>query len=167
MIVRVGGLDDRRVHVKRAAASELGTQQMSFNVDETPNCHIADSILFAKQLCQLRKEAAAITATIHEHAIGNVDLMPEQYVLTAIDYFMPKEAKKDMPKFVEQDRPEKVKGIYTALKRDHPEMPAEMKARIASRRGSRSSAKRKEGPPYAGKLTTPKAPVKVASAVGL
>ena len=148
MIERVGGLDDRRVHVKRAAASELGTQEMSFNIDETPNCHVADAILFAKELCQLRKEAAAITATIHEHAIGNVDLMSESQVLAGIDYFMPKEAKKDMPGFLEQDRPKKVKSIYKAIKRDHPGMPAEMKARIASRRGSSSPAKRKEGPPY-------------------
>ena len=36
------------------------------------------------------------------------------------------EEKKDMPKFTEQDRPEKVKEIYKALKRDHPGMPAEL-----------------------------------------
>ena len=40
-------------------------------------------------------------------------------------------AKKDMPKFVHQDRPEKVKEIYQAIKRKHPGMPAERKARIA------------------------------------
>lgn len=39
--------------------------------------------------------------------------------------------------FLEQDRPAKVKEIYSALKRDHPEMPAEMKARIASSHGSK------------------------------
>jgi len=158
MIMHVGGLGDRRIHVKRAAASELGTQQMSFNIDEAPNCHVADAILFAKEICQLRKEAAAIKATIHEHAIGNIDLMPERHVLEAIDHFMPKEAA--------QDRPEKVKDVYKALKRDHPDMPAEMKARIASRRGSSSAVKRKEGPPYEGKLTKPKVK-KAASVIGL
>jgi len=33
--------------------------------------------------------------------------------------------------FTRQDRPEKVKDIYRALKRDHPNMSAERKARIA------------------------------------
>jgi hypothetical protein len=65
--------------------------------------------------------------------------------------FLVKLAKKDMPSFTEQDRPEKVKDIYRALKRDHPDMPAEMKARIASRQGK--PGKQKQGPPYKGKLT--------------
>ena len=151
MIERVGGLDDRRIHVKRAAASKLGTQQMSFNIDETPNCHIADAILFAKQICQLRKEAAAIKATIHEHAIGNIDLMPERHVLEAIEHFLPKEAKKDMPGFLEQDRPKKVKSVYSVLKREHPEMPAALKARIASKQGKKG--KQKIGPPYKAPLS--------------
>jgi hypothetical protein len=42
-----------------------------------------------------------------------------------------KKAKHDMPSFTKQDRPAKVKEIYRALKRDHPEMPAGKKARIA------------------------------------
>jgi hypothetical protein len=45
--------------------------------------------------------------------------------------------------FLEQDRPGKVKEIYKALKRDHPEMPAEMKARIAARKGKKSPQSRK------------------------
>lgn len=57
----------------------------------------------------------------------------------------------DMPPFLEQDRPEKVKEIYSALKRDHPDMPAEMKARIAARQGKRG--KQKQGPPYEGPIT--------------
>ncbi len=62
-----------------------------------------------------------------------------------------------MPGFTEQTgRPEKVKNIYRALKREHPGMPAEMKARIASRRGSKSQETRKEGPPYSGPLTASK-----------
>jgi hypothetical protein len=53
---------------------------------------------------------------------------------------------RDMPSFTRQDRPAKVKEIYRALKRDHPTMPAEMKARIAARQGKRG--KQKQGPPY-------------------
>jgi hypothetical protein len=56
-----------------------------------------------------------------------------------------------MPSFTAQDRPEKVKAIYRALKREHPDMPAEMKARIAARQGK--PGKQKQGPPY-------KAPIK-------
>ena len=55
----------------------------------------------------------------------------------------------DMPPFEEQDRPEKVKRIYRALKREYGEsMPAEVKARIASRKGSSDPEERKSGPPY-------------------
>jgi len=61
---------------------------------------------------------------------------------------------KDMPSFTEQDRPEKTKDIYRALKREHPEMSAEMKARIAARQGK--SGKQKQGPPYKGPLSTEK-----------
>jgi hypothetical protein len=53
--------------------------------------------------------------------------------------------------FLEQDRPAKVKEIYAAIKRDHPGMPAEMKARIAARQGK--PGKQKQGPPYKGALT--------------
>jgi len=60
-----------------------------------------------------------------------------------------KEAR-DMPPFLEQDRPAKVKEIYSALKRDHPDMPAEMKARIAARQGKKG--KQKQGPPYKGPI---------------
>jgi hypothetical protein len=58
---------------------------------------------------------------------------------------------KDMPDFTKQDRPKKVKEIYRALKRDHPDMPAEMKARIAARQGK--PGKQHQGPPYKGPLT--------------
>jgi len=58
---------------------------------------------------------------------------------------------RNMPHFTEQDRPEKVKEIYRALKRDHPDMPAEMKARIAARQGKKG--KQHQGPPYKGPLT--------------
>lgn len=60
--------------------------------------------------------------------------------------------KRDMPSFLSQDRPEKVKRIYRALKREHPDMPAEVKARIASRKGSSDPEQRSPGPPYSGPL---------------
>jgi len=41
----------------------------------------------------------------------------------------------DMPPFLSQDRPEKVKEIYRALKREHPEYSAGKKARIANAMG--------------------------------
>jgi hypothetical protein len=41
----------------------------------------------------------------------------------------------DMPPFLQQDRPDKVKEIYRALKREHPEYSAEKKARIANAMG--------------------------------
>ena len=62
-----------------------------------------------------------------------------------------------MPKFLDQNRPAKVKEIYSALKRDHPDMPAEMKARIASRRGKKNAMSRKSpkdgGPKYKAPIT--------------
>jgi len=67
-----------------------------------------------------------------------------------------KVARRDMPPFTAQDRPEKVKEIYRALKRGHPDMPAEMKARIAARQGR--PGKQEQGPPY-------KAPIKEADAL--
>lgn len=56
-----------------------------------------------------------------------------------------------MPHFTEQKRPAKVKEIYRALKREHPEMPASMKARIAARQGK--PGKQKQGPPYTAPLS--------------
>lgn len=59
----------------------------------------------------------------------------------------------DMPPFEKQDRPENVKGVYRALKREYGEsMPAEVKARIASRKGSSDPEERKSGPPYSGPI---------------
>jgi hypothetical protein len=42
---------------------------------------------------------------------------------------------KDAPHFTEQDRPDKVKDVYRALKREQPKYPAELKARIAASKG--------------------------------
>jgi hypothetical protein len=52
----------------------------------------------------------------------------------------PKEAS-NMPSFLSQDRPEKVKEIYRALKREHPEYSAGKKARIANAMGKLGSAR--------------------------
>ena len=56
-----------------------------------------------------------------------------------------------MPSFTKQDRPEKVKEIYRALKREKPSMPAAMKARISAKFGK--PGVQKKGPPYKGPLT--------------
>lgn len=157
MVVQAGGLADRRINVKRAAADELGRQDYVFDDTKAPYNNIAGAMFCTKQMLRLRKEAAAIISTVHEHAIAHMDSLPEPQVLDALDFFMPKEAKKDMPGFLEQDRPAKVKEVYSAIKREHPGMPAEMKARIASRRGSSNPRKRKEGPPYSGALVKQKA----------
>ena len=51
-------------------------------------------------------------------------------------------------------KPAKVKEIFRALKRDHPGMSAEKKARIALRRGSKSKEERRPGPPYEAPLSS-------------
>lgn len=53
------------------------------------------------------------------------------------EYLFEKEAEKDLPPFLSQNRPAKVKEVYRALKRDHPEYSAEKKARIASASASK------------------------------
>jgi hypothetical protein len=58
---------------------------------------------------------------------------------------------REMPSFTKQKRPAKVKEIYRALKREHPEMPAAMKARIAGRQGK--VGKQEVGPPYTAPLS--------------
>jgi hypothetical protein len=153
LIIASGGLDDRRIGVKRAAAEDLGTQQMSFDANVEPYNHVADAMLFAREVARISKEAAAIADTIDEHAVTNVHLLPERDVCASIERQLEKEAKKkkDMPGFTEQDRPKKVKDIYRALKRDHPKMPAAMKARIAARQGK--PGKQKQGPPYKAPLS--------------
>lgn len=154
MVVQAGGLADRRINVKRATADDLGRQELVFDDTRAPYDNIAGAMFCTKQMLRLRKEAAAVLSTVHEHAIAHMDSLPEPQVLDAIDFFMPKEAKKDMPGFMEQDRPAKVKEIYSAIKREHPDMPAEMKARIASKQGK--PGKQKQGPPYKGKLVKAK-----------
>ena len=58
---------------------------------------------------------------------------------------------REMPHFLDQKRPKKVKEIYAALERDHPEMPAEEKARIAARQGKKGH--QRQGPPYTAPIT--------------
>lgn len=151
LIVSSGGLDDRRIGVKRAAAEELGVQQMMLDPEVEPYNYVADAVLFAREIARISKEAAAIADTIDEHAVTNAHLLPERDVCESIDRQLEKLAKKDMPSFTAQDRPEGVKKIYRALKRDHPKMPAAMKARIAARQGK--PGKQKQGPPYKAPLS--------------
>lgn len=141
-----GHLGDRPILTKRAEA--LPTTQMSFDATEEPYSIVADAVFLSKQLVRLAKEAGVVADTMHEHALCNYDRLPPQPVEAAIDFFlprepdetgMPKEAKKDMPGFMEQERPAKVKSIYSAIKRDKPGMPAEMKARIASSKGKQAA----------------------------
>jgi hypothetical protein len=47
----------------------------------------------------------------------------------------------DMPPFLKQDRPAKVKEIYRALRREHPEYSAEKKARIAASMGKSAAVR--------------------------
>ena len=137
LVVATGGLDDRRINVKRAAVEELGKQQMMFDPNVEPYSHISDAVLLSRTVARIGKEAAAVANTIDEHAITNVHFIPERDVLASITRQVEKKAKKDMPGFTEQDRPKKVKEIYSALKRDHPEYPAGKKARIASTAGKK------------------------------
>jgi hypothetical protein len=81
-------------------------------------------------------------------------MSPEDILDAAFAFGFEKEARKHMPHFTEQDRPEATKKIYKALKREHPGMPAEMKARIAGRQGK--PGKQKQGPPYTAPLTQKK-----------
>lgn len=70
-----------------------------------------------------------------------------------IGFQLGKQAKRDMPGFTEQKRPEGVKKIYRKLKEEKPGMPAAMKARIAARQGK--PGKQKQGPPYKAPLEKP------------
>lgn len=89
-----------------------------------------------------REAARAEARARHAHLIREIRQSKTASVKTA----------RDMPSFLDQNRPAKVKEIYSALKRDHPDMPAEMKARIAARQGKRG--KQKQGPPYKGPITS-------------
>jgi hypothetical protein len=163
LVYTAGHLGARPLLVKRA--EEMPTTQMVLPAAHEPYKTINDAVFLSKELCKLAKEVGKVEATMHEHALCNFDRLPPQPVEAAIDFFLPKEAsdelvkeaKKDMPGFMEQDRPAKVKEIYGALKRDKPGMPAEMKARIASRQGK--PGKQKQGPPYKGPLSKTAAPL--------
>lgn len=135
MIYAAGDLGNTRLSVKRASADDLGKQEMVFPVDEEPYFHVASAMLFADVANTFRKEAGAIRDLMHDHTIKNVHFLPPGMVEDSINYVLDKEAKdkkKDMPDFLDQDRPKKVKEIYKALKRDHPDWPAGKKARIAN-----------------------------------
>jgi len=126
MIHGHGKLDDHRLHVKRADAAELETQQMHFDPYTEPYDKIAGLMFLADEMNRLRKEAAEIRSVMDDHAMSNIHLLPPQPVYNAIDRFL----KAAMP-FEKQDRPGKTKEIYSAIKKEHPEYSAGKKARIA------------------------------------
>lgn len=150
MIFEMGDLGSSRLAIKRAAAEELGTQQMYFNPDAEPYSFVADAMLLAKTATCCRQAVHAIKKAMADHAYANLFALPQPVVEAEIDWML-KNAKRNMPGFTEQDRPEGVKSVYKALKRDHPGMPAGMKARIASRQGK--PGKQEQGPPYKGPLS--------------
>jgi hypothetical protein len=57
-----------------------------------------------------------------------------------VGFAMPEKEASDMPPFLKQDRPAKVKEIYRALRREHPEYSAEKKARIAIASGQKQAS---------------------------
>jgi hypothetical protein len=151
IIHNAGNLGAGKLNIKRA--EEMPDQQMHFDSNAEPYHYVADALLLTKEVNRLAKEAATIQQAVDDHAVSNMDRLPQQHVFEAISRHIDKQAR-DMPGFTEQDRPEKVKDIYRALKREHPRMPAEMKARIAARQGK--PGKQKQGPPYKGPLARPK-----------
>lgn len=112
----------------------------------------------AQEARRMQAEESALdeTALRDELVAKNAAATPEAPLTTpgAVTQWLLKRAKRDMPSFTEQDRPEKSKEIYRALKRDHPEMPAAVKARIAARQGK--PGKQHQGPPYKAPLSAPK-----------
>ena len=152
MIFEIGKLGDSRLGAKRAAAEELGTQQMYFDPEVEPYNHVADALLLAKVATHCRRAVHEIKKAMADHAFANINVFSSPVVEEAIDWTL--KTARDMPSFTKQDRPKKVKDIYKALKREHPGMPAEMKARIAARQGK--PGKQKQGPPYKGPLAKPK-----------
>lgn len=152
LIYKAGGLQDNRLHIKRA--EHLPQHEMVFDASVEPYATVADTMFLSRQLTKLADLVEnAIAPTMHLHALAHIDHLPPHIVEAGIDYFLDKIARK-MPHFTDQNRPAKVKEIYRALKRDHPGMPAEEKARIAARQGK--PGKQKQGPPY-------KAPIKSAA----
>jgi hypothetical protein len=57
-----------------------------------------------------------------------------------VGFAMPEKEASNMPPFLKQDRPAKVKEIYRALRREHPEYSAEKKARIAIASGQKQAS---------------------------
>lgn len=132
MIYAHGDLSNSRLNVKRASAEDMGTQEMFFDETVEPYSTVSNMVFLANEMNRIRKEAAEIKSAVDKHAVANIHLLPPQPVYNAIERFMKlAEQKKDMPDFTDQDRPAKVKEIYSALKRDNPDMAAGTKARIA------------------------------------
>ena len=114
-----------------------------------------DSNFSAQQIAKgekVEREHTTNPALAHEIAKDHLAEIPDYYTrLDKMEEAAKKKQAGDMPHFLDQDRPAKVKEIYSAIKRDHPDMPAEMKARIAARQGK--PGKQHQGPPYKAPLT--------------
>lgn len=145
LIFEQGGLDDKRLHVKRAAAESLGQQQMMFDETQEPYSIIADAVKEAHEVARCSKEAAQLQRQVHSQAIDNVDFLPEGPVVEAIEYFDPPEIEPDMvaeksagTPFAERKKtPAKAKKMYNAMMH----RPAEKKKMI-ERYGSKEDAER-------------------------
>ncbi len=144
LIYGQGGLDDRRLNVKRASAEALDGREAMFDATQEPYNHVADAILMAKAATQWSKRAAQCGRAIHSHAIDNVGILPERQVVEALEFFDPPEEEpelpveksaRDMPAFDKQDRPPKAKKMYNAMMHRPKE-----KAKMIKRYGSKDKA---------------------------
>lgn len=126
--------------MKKQAVGNLGAEELarvSRYMKTRSETRAEADVLFGNTAKKMRAEDRKKLEKLFVQAPAAVTMAPN----------LQKEAG-DMPHFTEQDRPAKVKEIYRALKRDNPNMPAEVKARIASRKGKKSPESRK--PPETG-----------------
>jgi len=120
--------------IRKVASSELGRRALDA-LTGTPDDSV-DSIFLHKTAQVEDPELLRTAAWMGGDALRNYENLGGKY----------KTAEKDMPPFLEQDRPKKVKEIYSAIKREHPEMPSGMKARIASSKGISKKAEEEKAP---------------------
>jgi len=79
-----GGLDDRRLNIKRASADELGTQQMMFDETVEPYSHVAAAVVEAQKVALWSKAAGERQRRVHSHAIDSIDVLPAPEVVAAL-----------------------------------------------------------------------------------
>ena len=77
------------------------------------------------------KPVSAIGASRQTTGVDKMGSVKAEAIMAKIAA-LDKAAKKDMPSFEQQDRPEKAKEVFHALKEEHPEYSAGKKARIAN-----------------------------------